>query len=86
MNNTACQKNIIRPWVYICHSKIDFYDLWLSILFLILGIHTMFIDPISKVWYYEPAAELGLSSYHTALIFIFIGFRKYYKNFYAHKT
>lgn len=84
--STSHDRRYIRPWCYIFNSKIDFCDLWVSILFIVLGIHMATISPFDKAWYYEPAQEYGLDSITSSLVFLALRNREPGKNFYTEKT
>lgn len=78
MNTVITPKNnqrYVREWCYIFNSKIDFCDLWLSLLFIALGLQMVSVDPIDKAWYYEPAADFGLNSFLSGLSFLGLGIR-----------
>lgn len=53
---------IIRPWCYIYNSKVDLYELWLSSLLFLLGIHAFLTDPLTRTWHYSLLKEYNVSS------------------------
>jgi len=63
----------IRPWIFIRLSKYDQIDIWLSILFIFLGIQMYQIDGVEHVWYYEPMTKYGITSAMLAFSFLFLG-------------
>jgi len=63
----------IRPWIFIRLSKYDQIDIWLSILFIFLGIQMYQIDGVEHVWYYEPMTKYGITSSMLAFSFLFLG-------------
>lgn len=63
----------IRPWIYIRSSRLDLLDMWLSVLFIFLGIQIYQIDGVEHVWYYEPMTKYGITSAMLAFSFLFLG-------------
>lgn len=82
---TGNSKRLVRSWDYVFHSRVDFCDLWLSVLFIALGTHMGLVDPLDKAWYYQPALSLGLTSEILSVLFFIVGAVNISKVFYPSK-
>lgn len=78
-------KRFVRTWFYVFHSRIDFCDLWLSVLFVALGTQMGAVNPVDTTWYYQPASSLGLTSEILSFLFTTIGAVNIVKIFYPSK-
>ncbi len=78
-------KRFVRTWGYVFHSRIDFCDLWLSVLFVALGTQMGAVDSVDTTWYYNPVSSLGLTSEILSFLFTTIGVVNIFKIFYPSK-
>lgn len=63
----------IRPLKYIYNSRVDFIDLWVSVLSILTGIVLMLNNPLETISVYENLTKSGITSSRLGAFSLLVG-------------